>query len=187
VQGLICARSTLSAIDFLCRCMSSLEASVSRVDFLVVDFLTQAIGSTLVRTPLTLCGLCCSGLCFWSRSSPRSSPPLSVADGGLNPVGALVLPDLALDFKCHFWLVKILVCFWLWWPVRSLDSCGNFCSLSGSACPRTCFSGQLAWSLIRCFSRATIHALGVGSSWFPLRILFGIDSSARILFSVQGS
>jgi hypothetical protein len=58
---------------------------------------------------------------------------------------------------------------------------------SGSARPRTCFSGQLARSLLRCFSRAKIHALGVGSSWFDLRILFGIDSSARILFSVQGS
>jgi hypothetical protein len=58
---------------------------------------------------------------------------------------------------------------------------------SRSARPRTCFSGQLMRSLLRCFSRATIRALGVGSSWFPLRILFGIDSSARILFSVQGS
>jgi hypothetical protein len=57
---------------------------------------------------------------------------------------------------------------------------------SGFACPRTCFSGQLARSLLRCFSPATIRALGVGSSWFPLRILFGIHSSAQILFSVQG-
>jgi hypothetical protein len=45
-----------------------------------------------------------------------------------------VLPDSALDFRSHFWLVKILVCFWLCWPVRSLDSCGDFCSLPRSTC-----------------------------------------------------
>jgi hypothetical protein len=33
MQGLVRARSAISAIDFLCRCMSSLEVPVSRVNF----------------------------------------------------------------------------------------------------------------------------------------------------------
>jgi hypothetical protein len=49
---------------------------------------------------------------------------------------------------------------------------------SRSARPRTCFF----WS-----AHAVPAQVCVGSSWFPLRILFGIDSSARILFSVQDS
>jgi hypothetical protein len=50
------------------------------------------------------------------------------------------LPVWPQNWQSVSWLsLKILVCFWLWWLVRSLDSYGDFCSLSGSARPRTCF------------------------------------------------
>jgi hypothetical protein len=45
VQRLVRARSTLSAIYFLCRCMSSLEAPVSPFDFLF-DFSVRSLSST---------------------------------------------------------------------------------------------------------------------------------------------
>jgi hypothetical protein len=65
-----------------------------------------------------------SPMCHWFSSAELLVFTSARSSSGQNP--SLLRPNPVL--------VKIIACFWLWWPVRSLNSCGDFCSLLGSAC-----------------------------------------------------